>query len=231
MRSRELLELPKPLVRRVGRRLNRFVVELDTGERAYINNTGRLLDVLAPGRVCYCLPKPAGSTSLRLIAVEDEGGAALIDTQLQMLAFERALERGELPWAPCRVRARNPRLGSSRLDYLLECGGELVYAELKSAVLRDGGYAAYPDCPSPRGRRHIAELAGYAERGGRALIVFVAALPRVEGFKPYERGDPEIPRLLREAARKGVVIKALAMHYEPSPSTVVLDNPDIPVIL
>jgi DNA-binding sugar fermentation-stimulating protein len=45
-----LLELPPPIERRVARRLNRFVVELESGERAYINNTGRLLDLLAPGR-------------------------------------------------------------------------------------------------------------------------------------------------------------------------------------
>ena len=226
-----LLELPSPVERRVARRLNRFVVELESGEQAYINNTGRLLDLLAPGRTCYCLPKPSGSTGLRLIAVEDEGGAALVDTRLQMAAFERALELEALPWAPCRVVRRNPKLGSSTLDYLLECGGELVYAELKSAALRVGCYAAYPDCPSLRGRRHIAELERLAERGGRAMVVFVAALPRVCAFRPYEEGDPEIPRLLREAASKDVEIRSFSLHYEPSSSTVVLDKVEIPVVL
>lgn len=226
-----LLELPPPIERRVARRLNRFVVELESGERAYINNTGRLLDLLVPGRRCYCLPKPSGSTGLRLIAVEEEGGAALVDTRFQMAAFERALELGKLPWAQCRVERRNPKLGSSTLDYLLECGGERVYAELKSAALRVGCYAAYPDCPSLRGRRHIAELAEHARRGGKALIVFVAAIPGVCAFKPHEEGDPEIPKLLREAASTGVTVKSFSLHYEPSTSTVVLDNPEIPVIL
>lgn len=226
-----LLELPPPIERKVARRLNRFVVELETGEKAHINNTGRLSDLLAPGRTCYCLPKTGGSTRLRLVAVEDERGAALVDTRLQMVAFERALEMGKLPWAPCRVVGRNPRLGSSTFDYLLECRGELVYAELKSAALRDGCYAAYPDCPSLRGRRHIEELAKLAQRGGRALIVFVAALPGVCAFKPYERGDPRIPVLLREAASKGVIVKSFSLHYEPSASVVVLDSAEIPVIL
>lgn len=226
-----LLELPPPIERRVARRLNRFTVELKSGERAYVNNTGRLLDLLAPGRRCYCLPKPSGATELRLIAVEDESGAALVDTRLQMVAFERALELGKLPWAPCRVARRNPKLGSSTLDYLLKCGGERVYAELKSAALRVGCYAAYPDCPSLRGRRHIAELAELARRGGKALIVFVAALPGVCAFKPYGEGDPEIPKLLKEAASAGVTVKSFSLHYEPSNSTVVLDSVEIPVLL
>ena len=229
--GRVLLELPPPVERRVAKRLNRFVVELESGERAYINNTGKLLDLLAPERTCYCLPKPSGSTGLRLIAVEDEGGAALVDTRLQMIAFERALELEALPWAPCRVARRNPRLGSSTLDYLLECGGERVYAELKSAALRIGCYAAYPDCPSLRGRRHIAELAEHARRGGKALVVFVAALPQVCAFKPYGEGDPEIPKLLKDAVSAGVAVKSFSLHYEPSSSTVVLDSVEIPVLL
>lgn len=229
-----LLELPQPIIGEIKTRVNRFVVEVIVEgkvERAYINNTGRLTELLVKGRRCYCLRKSAGSTSLRLIAIDDDEGAALIDTAIQMRAFERALERGELHWARCSIMARNPRLGGSVLDYLLDCGGELVYAELKSAVLRDGVFAAYPDCPTLRGRRHIIELVRHAEQGGRALIVFVAALQRVTAFRPFERGDPEIPRLLREAAASGVEIRAISMHYDPIRSVILLDNSDLPVVL
>lgn len=226
--------MPEPVAGRVLARLNRFVVEVVAEgrvERAYVNNTGRLLGLLTRGRACYCLRRSGGSTSLRLFAVEDGGEAALIDTAIQGRAFERALKMGALPWAPCDVIARNPRLGSSIFDYLLSCGGRSIYAELKSAVLRDGVHAAYPDCPTPRGRRHIIDLAKHAERGGGALIVFIAALPGVAGFKPYERGDPEIPRLLREAVSRGVSVKAASMYYEPESSSVVLEEPDLPVLL
>ncbi len=230
----ELLGLPEPVVGEVVRRVNRFVAEVSVGgrvERAYLNNTGRLAEYLSGGRLCYCLRKGRGATGLRLIAVEDPHGAALIDTALQMKAFEAALERGLLPWAPCSVAARSPRLGRSVLDYLLSCGGEPVYVELKSAVLRDGAYAAYPDCPTLRGRRHVADLIEHVRAGGRGLIVFVAALPGVSAFRPYERGDPEVARLLEAAARVGVELRAIAIHYEPATSTIVLDNPDLPVHL
>jgi sugar fermentation stimulation protein A len=226
----ELVRLPEPVVGEVVARRNRFVVEVRVEgrvERAYTNNTGRLSEYMVAGRRCYCLRRSGGATSLRLIAFEDSGGAALIDTAIQMRAFEVALERGLLPWAPCRISSRNPRLRGSVLDYLLDCGGEPVYTELKSAVLRDGAYASYPDCPTLRGRRHVSDLIAHVQAGGKGLIVFVAALPGVSAFRPYERGDPEVARLLREARKVGVLLKAISMHYRPEASQVVLDNPDL----
>lgn len=228
----ELIRLPEPVECEVVARRNRFVVEVAVQgrvERAYTNNTGRLSEFMVPGRKCYCLHKEGGATSLRLIAFEDSGGAALIDTAIQAKAFEVALQRGVLPWAPCRIASRNPQLYSSVLDYLLDCGGEPVYAELKSAVLRDGVYASYPDCPTHRGRRHVTDLIAHARAGGKGLIVFIAALPGVLAFKPYERGDPVVAKLLREARLHGVQLRAVSMHYLPSTSQVVLDNPDLPV--
>ncbi len=229
-----LLELPEPFKCEILGRRNRFVVEvLVEGEPAlaHINNTGRLADLLTHGRRGYCLPKRGGVTKFKLIAVEDRGGAALIDTYLQMQAFESALNRKFIPWAPCLIVTRAPRLGSSRLDYLLECESHRVLAEVKSAVLREGFYAMYPDCPTLRGRRHLSEIAEYARRGGKVLIVFIAALPDVKAFKPYEGGDPEIPRLLATAVEAGAAVKALSMHYEPSTSRILLDNPDLPVLI
>ena len=217
-------------------RLNRFVVLVEHGGRewrAYINNTGRLRELLVRGRRAYCLDSRGERTRFRLIAVEEESGAALIDTRLQMESFEAAVEGGLLPWARgCRVAGRNPRLGSSVLDYLLDCPGGRVYVEVKSAVLRlPGGGAGYPDCPTLRGRRHLRELAEHARRGGRGLVVFIAGLPGARYFSPYGEGDPEIPRLLREAIEAGVEARAVALHYRPRERTVVLEDPDIPVVV
>jgi len=230
--SRVLLELPPPTPCEVIQRRNRFVVEVSVGGRraaASINNTGRLLEYLVPGRTAYCLERAAGRTGYRLIAVKEGESAALVDTQLQMRAFENLLGTPGTPWEGCRVAARAPRVGESVLDYLLSCSGERVYTELKSAVLREGFYAMYPDCPTLRGRRHVKALIELAEAGARTLIVFVAALPGVTAFKPYEKGDPVIAQLLRQAREAGVALRAVSMHYEPEPSRVILDNPSLPV--
>ncbi|MDK2870079.1 MAG: sugar fermentation stimulation protein [Pyrococcus sp.] len=46
------------------------------------------------------------------------------------------------------------------------------------------------------------------------MIVFIGALPNVSKFKPYEKGDPKIAELLKEALKAGVEIRALGLHME-----------------
>lgn len=126
---------------------------------------------------------------------------------------------------------RNAKLEESLLDYLFDCRGDKVYLEVKSAVLRDGRYAMYPDCPSSRGRRHLKELRDYVRRGGRGIVLFIAALPEVEAFRPNDCGDPEIRQLLREAYQIDVKIKSIGLYYNPEDSIVHLHNPDLRVEL
>ncbi len=225
---------------RIIDRINRFVIyaeNIDTGVKGYAftNNTGRLKEYLSGGKRGYCRRRvKPGKTQYRLFAVEDlYGMAALIDTQLQMKAFEEMVGRGMIPWLrDCSIARRNPRLGSSVLDYLLNCSGERLFIEIKSAVFRgDRVYAMYPDCPTLRGRRHIRELMDLARRGGRGAIIFIAGLPGVKAFKPYGEGDPEIPRLLREAVESGVSVRAINIYYDPNTRYIVLVDPDLPVEL
>ncbi len=218
-------------------RLNRFVVLVDVDgvqKRAYINNTGRLLDILVPGRQGFCIRNhPQRRTEFRLIAVLDRGAGALIDTRIQEEVFAKLVNESMIPWLKgCVVARRAPKIGESRLDYILRCGGRDVFIELKSAVLRGpDDVAMYPDCPTSRGERHIGELIALAKKGLKGYVVFMAALPEVHAFTPYDAGDPKIRVLLREAKALGVGVKAIAIHYEPKDSVIVLDNPDLPVLL
>lgn len=223
---------------RIVKRLNRFVVEIlveGFPSRAHINNTGRLKGLMVEGRKAYCLRNPRkGKTSYRLFAVSEEGGsAALIDTWMQMLFFERALTMEAIPWLNgCRILRRNARLGSSLIDYLLNCSRGVMYLEVKSAVLRgDHVYAMYPDCPTVRGRRHIKELLNHVAGGGLGAFLFIAALPEVRAFKPNSLGDPVFSTLLRKAKEAGVLLKSIGMHYDPSTSAVYLDDPELRVEL
>ena len=84
--------------------------------------------------------------------------------------------------------------------------------ELKSAVLREpDGYASYPDCPSPRGRRHVETLMELAARGLRAILVVVAGVTGARGFRPNWRVDPALARLVARAAREGVEVRAVGL--------------------
>ncbi len=97
--------------------------------------------------------------------------------------------------------------------------------------MRDEEYAMYPDCPSARDRRHIRDLTQHARTGGKAVILFIAALLEVNVFKPYGDGDPELDELLLEAEKVGAAINGLNIIYDPGDSTVRLINADLPVKL
>ncbi len=219
---------------RIEKRLNRFVVEVRYHGRkklAHINNTGRLTDLIVRGRTAACLPTQ-GKTDYRLFAVKDHVGWAMIDTQFQMRAFEKAAEGNDIPWLQrWRLVKRNPRLGESVLDYLFtdEEGTDKLYLETKSAVLRNRTDAMYPDCPTVRGQRHIRTLTEYARQGGKAAICFITALEGVTAFRPSIEGDPVVATLLDEAVPAQVQIRASSFCFDGSGIRLV--DADLPVII
>jgi len=108
----------------------------------------------------------------------------------------------------------------------------LTYLEIKSAVLRGRkDVAMYPDCVSLRGRRHIRELINIVLKGGKGILLFIAAIPHVKAFKPNRAVDEEVYELIREAVSVGVMLKAMGMFFNPCDSTVMLENPDLEVIV
>jgi sugar fermentation stimulation protein A len=236
--ARLLITIPRFVECVVEERLNRFVVAVRFGREsklAHINNTGRLLELLVRGREVACLPW-GGKTShrktgYRLFAIREEEGWALIDTQFQMRAFEKAVEEERIGWLKgYRVVRRNPRLGDSVLDYLLTKGDDPAefFLETKSAVLREGAFAMYPDCPTERGQRHLRTLIEHVARGVKGAICFVAAIPGVSAFKPSVSGDPVVAALIGESRGAGVDVRAVAMHFDGN--GILLDHPNLPVL-
>ncbi len=217
----KIFKIDNPVECTIHKRLNRFVVEIEVDSRiarAHITNSGRLLEFMVPGRRAYAVKrKNPGKTDYRLFAVEDGDFAALIDTGYQMKAFEKLAEMDVIPWLKgYSYIQRNAPLGDSLIDYLFMKGERDVYLEVKSAAEREGIYAMYPDCPSTRGQKHIRELTDYARKGGEAFIVFMAALPGVEKFKPSRKGDPHLCDLLKKAQKNKVALKAINIYYNPA---------------
>ncbi len=61
------------------------------------------------------------------------------------------------------------------------------------------------------------------------MIFFIGAMPGVEKFRPYEKGDPpEIARLLKGARKAGVEIHALSISLLPD-GKIVLERPELEV--
>jgi len=221
---------------RILERVNRFTVKVlinGIEKYAHITNTGRLREFLVSGKRGFCHKICGTKLDYRLFAVEDGALAAVIDTVLQQKVFEYLVASNQISWLRgCRIVKRNPKLQSEVVDYALACNNELLYAELKSAVLRvNGVYAGYPDCPTIRGRRQIVALIEHVKQGGKALLIFIAGLPGVTAFKPYSGGDFIVARLIREASQHGVVLKAIALYYDPAYKRIAVYNTDLPVNL
>ncbi len=215
-------------------RINRFVVKTRIGNEdvlVHINNTGRLREYLAKGKQGFCRPINGKKLKYRLFAVRDRGYGALIDTFLQEKCFEIIVNNKYIKWLkPCSIIRRNIRIKNAVLDYLLKCNDKPVYTELKSAVLRiNNEYASYPDAPTIRGRRQIEKLIEISRKGFKSLIVFVAGLPFVKGFKPFIEGDPVIALLLKKALENGVMIKSFNVFFDPYTRSIVLDKEDLKI--
>jgi sugar fermentation stimulation protein A len=231
-----LIEIGAPQECRIIERLNRFVVLIEVdgaNQRAHLTNTGRLGEFLVKGRTAYCFrTHHGGTTDYRLFAIAERGMGALIDTWLQMEAFEAAVRQRRISWLEgCQLIKKDAPLGASRIDYRLRCQERELYLEVKSAVLRDGAYAMYPDCPSERGRRHIRELAEHVRAGGSGALLFMAALPEVRAFKPNKAADPALYDTLRAAYSSGVELRAIGLYYHPGDARVYLFADDLAVDL
>lgn len=232
--ERKILHVGKVFECEVVERVNRFVVNVKVGKKchkAWINNTGRLQEFLVKGRKGFCMKKEKGKTAYRLFSIKDGKLGAVIDTQLQMRAFEKCLEMNFIPWLDgCKMIKRNAKLRECLIDYLLDCDGKKIYLEVKSAVLKEKKYAMYPDCPSARGRKHLKELMNYS-KNGEAMILFIAALPGIKAFKPNKNADEKLYDLLLESHQRGVKIKAMNIYYNQFDSFIYLSNPDLRVNL
>lgn len=231
-----LFKVDKAVDCEIVERLTRFTILAEiqgSKEVIYTNNTGRLRDYLVRGKRGLCTENKHGKLRYRLLGVYDGEYVTLIDTALQEMSFLRAQELGLIPWLEeCVLYKRNYRINSILVDFAFKCGDGLVPVEVKSAVLRlDNGSAGYPDAPTARGRAQILKLSHYVAGGGRAFVVFIAAIPRARKFKLYCDEDKQIKHAVDTALRSGVVFKAVNFFIDPKERAVVLGDPDLPVDL
>ena len=97
-------------------------------------------------------------------------------------------------------------VGDSRLDILLTTPGRRhCYVEIKSATLRVGDHAAFPDAVTERGRKHLRALAELAAAGHRAGIFYFV--------RPADEVDPAYGETLRQVVAAGVEALAYRMRF------------------
>lgn len=169
----------------------------------------------------------------RIFAVEDHGYGAILDTSFQEKVFEEIVSMNIIEWLKeCRIIKKNPRLGDSRLDYLVMSMDKPIFIELKSAVLRVNNiYASYPDAPSARATKQFLDMIDYVSRGGSSIVVFMCSIPFIKGFVFNREIDNKLYSIVIRARESGVLFKAIQLHYDPLRNTVVVGDLDLPVQL
>lgn len=122
--------------------------------------------------------------------------------------FAEAVAAGELPAFPYDRVAPEVTVGASRLDFRLANQHGACWVEIKSVTYAAHGVGKFPDAPTGRGRKHLAELANLKTSGDRASVVFIAQREDVQTFSPFEEIDPEFTDALRQAHKQGVDVHA-----------------------
>jgi sugar fermentation stimulation protein A len=214
-----------PVAATVIVRENRFLARcrLEDGREveAHVPDRGRLLDLLVPGAralLFACAASATRRTTFSLLACEEPrtGVLVAIDPAGANLRVRALLDRGLVPGVPSGVGIRpEARVGSSRIDFLLNDGSGTVALEVKSVgVVRDG-IARFPDAPTERGVRHLEELAAFARRKeGVARVLFVAQRHDARAVAPAEEIDPLFARTLRRLS-KVLVLSAVSFEVRP----------------
>jgi sugar fermentation stimulation protein A len=194
-------------------RSNRFLgeVEID-GRRAecYIPNPGRMEELLRPGAELYIIERRAEGRKTRwdLVAVRHDGVLVSIDSRVPNAVVSEAVEAGTIPeFGGMRLARREPTVGKSRLDFVLEGDAGPLYLEVKSCTLVREGTGYFPDAPTTRGSRHLRTLTGLL-REGRAALFFLVQRSDSHSLRPNRATDPVFADTLREAAHAGVEIYA-----------------------
>jgi len=196
------------------RRDNRFrVTVIVAGESvaAHLPNSGRLAELLTPGRLCRLarFDNPRRKTRFDLMLVEYGGVLVSVDARLPNSLLAEALSSGWLdPFQGYTRFEREVRLGKSRLDFRLSGPAGVCWVEVKSVTLVEEGVARFPDAPTARGTRHLRELTEAVSRGDEAAVVFVVQRADARRFAPHDGADEAFGVALREAASAGVGVYA-----------------------
>lgn len=218
-------------------RPNRFIAHCRVGEEihtCHVKNTGRCRELLIPGTQVWleAADNPARKTRFDLVCVENRGYTVCMDSQAPNLVFGEWLRSGACLPGVTDVRPES-RYGDSRFDFAYtRIEGDATihgFAEVKGVTLFDDeGFAFFPDAPTERGVKHIHELIAAHDAGYEAMICFVLQRSDVHALYPNDRTHPAFGDALREAARAGVIIRAVCCSVTPDTSTA---DHMVPVIL
>lgn len=202
-------------------RKNRFLITASVDGRicdCYLANPGRLWELLIPHETELILVKNTDYRKLpfTVLACKKNGNTILLHTHLTSRVVKALINDNKLPfYIGFKAVSEEVRLGSSRIDLLIEGNGERIYLEVKTCTLFGKNSAMFPDAVTQRGRKHLMELKSEALKGLKTSVLFVVMNPQVEYFLPAYHIDYEFAKAFMDV-KDIVEIKAIALGWDSS---------------
>ena len=211
-------------------RPNRFIAHVKiNGEThiCHVKNTGRCRELLIEGATVYLQKSdnPARKTKYDLIAVQKGDMLINMDSAAPNKAAAEYLRKR---FGDNALIKPEKTYGGSRIDFYIETDTEKWLIEVKGVTLEEQGRALFPDAPTERGVKHINELIKATAEGYKACILFIIQMKGIASFSPNDMTHPAFGEALRNAAKKGVQIKAIDCMV--TPDTMTTDK-EIPINL
>ena len=204
-----------PLEASFIKRLNRFSVLVQLQNEtvtAHLPNSGRLGELLVPGRRCYILPalNPLRKTHYDLVLIETPNGLLTsTDARLPNQLFAEAFQARLLPeFEGYSNLEREVVFHESRLDFRVANADKTCYVEVKSVTLVNDGIALFPDAPTMRGTRHLNHLMELKQAGFDAAVVFWVQREDAVEVRPNRESDPVFAETLAACQWNGVQVLA-----------------------
>ncbi|HOT46195.1 MAG TPA: DNA/RNA nuclease SfsA [Spirochaetota bacterium] len=193
-------------------RLNRFVarVTLDgTICSVRVPNTGRLAELLLPGKQVVLVPSP-GKYPYKIQYVIFNGRPVLIDSIMSNAVFRDCVVSGVMPgFEDFEIVRREPSVGNHRFDYAVRHDGRDFFVEIKSCTLAWNSVASFPDAVSARAAEHIRVLA----ETKRGIIVFMLLHEGLDLFVPNYHTDFAFYETLRHH-KNDIEMRAYSARYD-----------------
>jgi len=197
-------------------RPNRFIAYAEVDgriEKCHVKNTGRCRELLVEGCTVYLehAKNPDRKTRFDLVAVEKNGTLINMDSYAPNLAVGEFLPK---LFPDSKIRAEYKH-GNSRFDFYIMDNNKKILLEVKGVTLENDGVVMFPDAPTERGAKHVAELAESVGEGYEAYLFFVVQMKGVKYFTLNEATDPKFADAVRKAAACGVNILAYDCNVAP----------------
>ena len=207
-------------------RPNRFIAHVQIDGQVHtvhVKNTGRCRELLPVGAKVWCQhwDNPNRKTQYDLIFVEKGERIICMDSQAPNAAVKEWLLQGGMG----EITQLKPEFtqGDSRFDFSFIKDGRRCFLEVKGVTLENDGVCAFPDAPTERGVKHLQGLTRLAEEGYGAYVLFVVQMGNVRYLHPNDETHPAFGAALREAASRGVEVKAMQCYV--TPQSMQIDRP------